>query len=1098
MLHNCYRYPNIDFNEAIYFLIKLKFSMKKLTIIFSLMLFLVGFSYGQRVVKGSVLDTDGVPLIGANVLVPGTTVGTITDFDGSFSISVPSDISTLEFSYTGYDNQIVNISGQDMVTITLAEGQLLDEIVVTAAGIERNSRDVVYANQSVSGEDLLSSPNKNTLEALRGKTAGVRLTTGSGSVGASTRIVLRGEGSLTGDNNALIVVDGIPIDNESTSGGAGTSTTGYADHGNRFNDINPDDIASVTILKGPSATSLYGSRGASGVVLITTKNGGNLKDGNMKIDLNSSFSTQTAYVLLQRQDKFGQGYDNLHFDSGENWSWGPAFDGVVRPWTSPIDTDGDGALEALTRPYSNVDNQLNEFFNRGTTLSNSISLSGNSKGFNYRASYSNVNQDGIVDNTSYKRNTLSLSAGAKLSDRVNTSFNISYANTAQNTAQEGSRAFEGNNAYSMAVQSPVNIPFGELRDYKSPFHDIDGYWGSYSSVNPYYILNEYGNEGNINNFLGNVAVTYNLLPGLDIIGRFGTNVVTTNIDTWTPAFTPATQLIWGDDFSLGTRNSKHSSLGDYTNFFKQNINLDMTALAQYTRALTDDISLDVTAGYNWFQKDSKSLTGTTNGGLVVPGYYNLNNGVQASRSSQFNTEYRIYGLLGNARLGYKNMAFLEYSARNDWSSTLPAANNSFFYNAIGASVIVSDLFDIQSDALSFAKLRGSYGTSGKDAGLYLLQSTYVGNPTIQTLGDFSLFFPLNGQPGFTTGNSIGNPDLRPELTTTFELGADVGLWKDRINVAYTYYSSDHSDQIVQISLPRSSGFTSTVANIGRMTNKGHELTLTLKPLSGIVKNVQWDVFATYARNVNKVEKITDEIDELVVGGPYTPGVSIVAKEGLPFGTYKAQAPKTNDAGQVIVDANTGYPVYTDDEVYLGSFQPDYTASFGTSAKYKGIGFNILFDIKQGGSFVSQTQFFTEFNGTAIHTAEYNREAYVFPNSVIDNGDGTFTPNDIEITEQDYFTNYDPAASTYIVDASYVKLREIGLSYDFPKSLIKKGSIAGATISLFAQNVKFWLPEGNTFADPEINGPALTGNATGIETTQTPPAKSFGVNLKLTF
>lgn len=1069
--------------------------MKKFSLFLSFVLFTMGVSFGQRTVVGQVTDDSGTPLIGATILAKGTDSGTVTDIDGKYSVNVPNGATALEISYTGYDTQEITLGASNVVNVTLAEGITLADVVVTGLGIDRNSRDVVYANQSLSSDELLSSPNKNTLEALRGKAAGVRLTTGSGSVGASTRIVLRGEGSLTGDNNALIVVDGIPIDNESTAQGAQTSTAGYADHGNRFNDINPDDIENVTILKGPSATSLYGSRGASGVVLITTKSGS--KDGQIKVDVNSSYSVEEAYILLQRQDRFGQGFDNSHFDSGENWSWGPAFDGVVRPWTTPIDSDGDGALEALTRPYSAVPNQLQEFFNRGNTATNSISLSGSKGGFGYYMSYSNADQNGILDGTKYKRNTFTFSSNAQLTKRLKANFKVSYANTIQNTAQEGSRAFEGNNAYAMAVQSPVNIPFGELRDYNSPFHNTNGYWGSYSSVNPYFILNEYGNDANINNFLGNASLTYNLLPGLDLVGRIGSNIVSTGIETWTPSFTPATQLVWGDDFGLSTRNSKHTSLGDYVNYRDQNVNLDATALAVYSKSLSSDWDLDVTAGYNLFQRSSNELIGQTTGGLVVPGWYNLSNSVQAARSEQNNTLYRIYGLLGNATLGYKKYAFLELSARNDWSSTLPAENNSFLYGAAGASLIVSDMLDMDSDALNFLKLRASYGTSGKDAGLYLLQSTFTGNPTVQSLGDFSIFFPLNGQPGFTTGNKIGNPTLRPELTATFEIGADVGLFEDRVNLAYTYYSSDHSDQIVEISLPRSSGFTQTVSNIGRMTNKGHEVTLGIKPIAGLVKGLNWEVFGNYARNVNTVETITDDIDELVIGGPYTPGVSLVAKEGLPFGTFKGLAPKTNDAGQIIVGED-GMPLYTDEEVYLGSYQPDYTLGLGTNLSYKGFGFNILFDFRQGGSFVSQTQFFTEFNGTAAHTAEFNREAYVFPNSVIQNADGSFEENTIEITEQDYFTNYDPAASTYIVDASFVKLREIGLSYRLPRNILNKVSISNATVSVFARNVKFWLAEDNIFADPEINGPALNGNASGIETSQTPPARSLGVNLKLSF
>lgn len=1070
--------------------------MKKFLLAFSLMMFTVAMS-AQRTVSGTVTDAGGEALIGASVLVKGTTTGTITDFDGKYSLSVPADGKVLVFSYTGFETTEVELGASNVLDVTLAEGTVLDEIVVTASGLKRNSRDIVYADQTVSSKDLLTTPNKNTLEALRGKAAGVRLSTGSGSVGASTRIVLRGEGSLTGDNNALIVVDGIPIDNTSVSGGDGTLENGYADHGNRFNDINPDDIESVTILKGPSATSLYGSRGASGVVLITTKKGGDGKDGTIKVGVNSSYSVEKAYVLLQRQDRFGQGYDNAHFDSGENWSWGPAFDGVVRPWTSPIDADGDGALEALTRPYSAVDNQLQEFFNLGNTLTNGFYLSGANNGFTYYASYSNTNQNGILENTYYKRNTLTFNASAKLSERLSSNFKVSYANTNQNTAQEGSRAFEGNNPYSMAVQSPVNIPFGELRDYTSPFHDINGYWGSYSSVNPYYILNEYGNEGKINNFLGNASLNYKLMEGLTLTGKFGGNVVNTNIDTWSPSFTPDQQLVWTDDLALATRNTKHSSIGDFTNYSRQAINLDVSTYLNYTKALNADLSLDVTAGYNWFQKSVDRLSGFTNGGLVVNGWYNLSNSVETAQSSEYHSLYRIHGLLGNARLGYKNALFLEYSARNDWSSTLPEANNSFFYQAVGVSAVLTELLEVNSDALSFVKLRASYGTSGKDAGLYLLQSSYIGNPTIVGLGDYTINYPLNGQPGFTTSNKIGNPDLQPELTTTLEVGADIGLFKDRVNVAYTYYHATHSDQIVQISLPRSTGFTQTVSNIGEMINKGHEITLNIKPIEGMVSGLHWDLFGSFAKNINEVTKITDEIDELVIGGPYR-GISIVASEGLPFGTFKAQAPLTNDAGQVIVDPNTGYPLYTAEDEYFGSYQPDFTMSFGSNFEYKGFGFNILFDMKQGGTFYSQTQFYTEFNGTAAHTAVYNREPYVFPNAVYEDADGNMVANDIEITEQGYFTEYDPAASTYLVDASYLKLREIGLSYKLPSKMLKTTPISDVRVSVFAKNVKFWLPEENIFADPEVNGPALTGNAQGIETTQTPPSRSLGVSLNLTF
>ncbi|MFY0713887.1 SusC/RagA family TonB-linked outer membrane protein [Seonamhaeicola sp. NFXS20] len=1062
--------------------------------------FVVHISFAQeKTISGTISDDSGLPLPGATVLVKGTTSGTSSDFDGKYSIKASAG-DVLVFSFVGYTTSEVTVGSSSTINVTMKEDATsLEEVVITALGSSaRNAREVVYANQTLKSEDLLTTPSKNALEALRGKTAGVKLSTGSGSVGASTRIVLRGEGSLTGNNNALIVVDGVAIDNSATRGGEGVSTTGYSDFGNRFNDLNPEDIESITILKGPSATSLYGSRGASGVVLITTKTG---KSGKMKVNYTGSTSMQNAIVLLQRQNKFGQGYDNAHLDSGENWSWGPAFDGVVRPWTSPIDSDGDGSLEALTRPYSAVKNQLKDFFNTGYTNNHNISISGSKEDYTYFVSFGNTDQTGILDNTYYKRNNLTFNSSAKLSDRLKSDFKVSYANVRQNTAQEGSRAFEGNNAYAMAVQSPVNIPFTELRDYTSPFHDIDGYWGSYSSVNPYYILNEYGNEANIDNFLANASLTYDFLNGLSVTGRFGGNLVNTQTDVWTPAFTPATQLVWTDDLGITQRTSKHSSLGDYTNYDSRTLNLDATVLANYNKELSEDFKLTASGGFNFFQREFKSLTGSTVGGLVVDGVYNLSNSVQTPTSSMYRSKYRIYGVLGNATLGYKNAAFLELSARNDWSSTLPAENNSFLYGAVGTSVVFTDLFNIKNDILNYGKIRGSYGTSGKDASIYLLNSYFVGNPSIVDLGDYALFFPKDGVPGFTIGNTIGNPGLKPELTTTYEVGADLGFFNDKVNVAYTYYHSIHDDQIVTINLPRSTGYTNTVSNIGRMENKGHEVTLTLKPLSGVVEGLDLELFGTYSTNDNKVVKITDEQDELTVGSFGFGGsttISLVAKEGLPYGTFKGNDFKYNDDGQVIVDANTGYPVYPDDDVYLGSYQPDYLLSFGANANYKGFGLKVLFDMKEGGLFASQTKYNTNFNGTNVNTTIYDRQPFIFPNSVIDNGDGTYSENTIQITEQNYFTDYDPPVSTMLVDASYVKLREVELSYTVPSKFLEKVFISSARLALFGQNLWYWLPSDNKYADPEVNGPALTGNAQGIETTQTPSSRSLGLNLQLSF
>ncbi len=1077
--------------------------MKKIAFFLSIMFFmgsLIVQAQSKNITGTVTSNEDDQPIPGVSVSVKGTTLGTITNIEGEFELTIPNDAGTLVFSFIGMKNFEMEIGNQSNFNVKMETDVFgIDEVVVTALGSKRNAREVVYATQTVNSEDLLSTPTKNALEGLRGKTAGVKLSTGSGSVGASTRIVLRGESSLTGNNNALIVVDGIAIDNSTSSGGAGTSTTGYSDFGNRFNDLNPNDIESVTILKGPSATSLYGSRGSSGVVLITTKKGS--KGSKMRINYNGSSSMETAIVLLQRQNEYGQGFDNSNLDSGENWSWGPKLDGVVRPWTSPIDSDGDGSLEALTRPYSAVENQLQDFFDTGLTQNHSFDLSGAKEGFTYFASYGNTNQTGILDNTYYKRNNISFNASAQLSEKLRSDFKVSYANVRQNTVQEGSRAFEGNNAYAMAVQSPVNIPFTELKDYNNPFHAMNGYWGSYSSVNPYYILNEYGNEANIDNFLGNASLTYEIMDGLSLTGRFGGNIVTTNTDVWTPPFSPSQQLVWTDNFEIATRDTKHESLGDYTKYTGRTENIDVMAMANYSKSFSEDFTVDASAGYSYFQRKTESLTGATVGGLTVPGVYNLANSVETPSATQYKSKYILYGALANATIGYKNAAFLEFSIRNDWSSTLPAESNSFLYGAVGTSLIITDLFNIESEILNMGKLRASWGTTGKDAGLYLLDSYFVGNPSIVALGDYELFFPKDGIPGFTLGNTIGNPELKPELTTTFEVGTDLGLFKDIVNLSYTYYKSVHADQIVVISLPRSTGYTQTAANIGEMVNNGHELTLSLKPLNRVVNGLDFEMFASYSKNDNEVIKITEDLDELTIGSfGFAAGttVDLVAKEGLPFGTFKGNNFKYNNQGQIIVDPNTGFPVYPDDEQYLGNYQPDYLMSFGINAKYKGFGLRVLLDMKEGGKFASETKYNTEFNGTNVNTTIYNRQPFIIPNTVIENEDGSYSENTIPITEQEMFTNYDVPVITQLIDASYLKLREVELSYTLPKKYLSKTFIADARLSLYGKNLWYWLPSENKYADPEVNGPSLTGNAQGIETTQTPSSRSLGVNLHLSF
>jgi TonB-linked SusC/RagA family outer membrane protein len=1058
----------------------------------------------ERTVTGRITSAeDGSAIPGVNVVVKGTTTGTVSDANGSYSINAPGD-GTLVFTFIGLASQEVAVGGRTSIDVQMAQDvQQLTEVVVTALGTNQNAREVTYANQTVKGESLLSTPQKNALEALRGKAAGVQITTGSGSVGASTRIVLRGEASLTGNNNALIVVDGIPVNNASSIGGAQSNESGFADFGNRFNDLDPNNIESVTILKGPSATSLYGSRGASGVVVITTKSG---KKGKMSVNLNSTTSVERAYILTQRQDRFTQGILNpdgsTTRDSGENFSWGPKFDGVVRPWTSPVDADGDGDLEWLSRPDSPVEDQLQNFFRLGRTFNNSLSLQGGDDRFTYFTSYSNTAQTGVMDNTDYNRNNFLVNTTAKLNEKISAGINVSYSSVKQNTAQEGARAFEGQNPYASALQAPANIDYNELRNYNSPFHSFTGYYGSYA-INPYFILNEYTNYAKINNIQTTFNLSYQPIKNLTLSTRFGINFVSLDRKISVPQYEYADHYFWSDNLVLTPRGERQSSTGSHSERLDDTRQVDWTTTATYTRELTDKLKMDLTGGLNIFDVDRRIIDGATVGGFVVPGVYNIANSKEKPFASQNHQARRFVGLFGDLNFGWDDKLFLKYTARNDWSSTLPVDNQSFFYHAIGASAMIGDYLGLEDSNVDMLKLRTSYGTSGKDADLYQLASLYGVNPVIVDFDGadettYQLNTPLNGQTAISKNNLIGNNSLKPEKTKTFEIGADVSLLGNRLELSYTYYNALSTQQIFLAELPRSSGYASTPINIGEMENKGHEVNLTAKPVK-LSNSFTWTVNLAWSKNMNKVLKVSDEADEFTI---FDTGrdVSQRAVVGKPFGVWYGNRQLMTASGQPIVNAQ-GNRAYSTEITPLGNVQPDWRGSIVSTFEFKGFRLSGLLDIKHGGTIFSTTKFYTEFNGTAVTTTLHDRQNFVIPNSVVENlddegnGNGTYSPNTTAIDAYSYFN--DQNGSEHLIDGGYVKLREVSLGYQLPRSIISKARLQNVRLNFFVKNPKFWLPSQNVFGDPEVNGPTGPTNAQGIESSQVPTQRSYGFNLNIT-
>ena len=1104
--------------------------MKQLLTTLLLVLAVCGSLMAQRKISGTVSGDDGETLIGATVAIKGAAKGTLTDVTGKYSLEVPNGATTLVVSYTGYKTQELSIGVSNAMDVVLESGTNLNEVVITATGLTRNKSDVVYANQTVSSEDLNSVTNKSVLNALQGKVAGVKISSGSGAVGASTRIVLRGETSLTQGNNALIVVDGIPVNNSAASAGSGSETvagaTGkagdrdnYVDFGNRGNDINPDDIESVTVLKGPAATTLYGSRGGSGVILITTKKG--KANDKPRISFSSSYSVEEAYILYKNQERFGSGYatcggcgGGINIFMGENFAWGSEFNGEMIPWTAvPADADGNlvplnnGKIDQLVRPYSAIKNNVQSFFDIGNTARNSLSISGGTDKYTYYVSYTNFNNDGIVHNTKLNKHNLLLNVGSQFSTKLRSDFSMSYSKLNQRGATEGGYPFgysSGTPAMAFATQTPSNIPFTELRDYNSPYHDFKGFYGQYS-INPYYILDKQEVKNSVDNIVSSVSLSFSPIPSLTFVGKVSTNFITSNVTEKNPKFRYERALSWSDgelsDFE-SPRSGSTFSLGSYKEGTNRIINLIYDAYGTFSKQLSDDFKLTTTLGFNSIDNSNRYVGGLTVGGLVIPEFYDLSNSTQTPRSSAYSSMYRIFGVYSNTSVGYKNWLFAEYSARNDWSSTLPVGNRSFFYQGGGLSIVPSNLSNFEAGPLSFLKFRAGLGSAGKDAPLYRLNSFFGFNPGILVgLGDdYDIRFPFNGVAGARRLNIIGNPDLKPELSVTSEAGIDLGFFKGRIELEYTYYHINSKDQIVDANIPWSSGYSLVPLNIGRMVNSGHELAFRLNPVK--TKMFDWRLYGSWSKNKNVVKEIIKndiDNDELTIISNFLHfaghgDLNLIAAEGLPFGTFKGTTFEYDPQGRIIVDAQ-GNPKHSAESQYLGSYQPDFLASLGTELMInKRLSIRALLDGKKGGLFYSGTKLSTENNGTAITTLLNDRQPFVVENSVQEDGSGGYVVNTTETDAYHYF--HDQVASTYLLDASYLKLREVAVSYSIPTG--KMGAFKSITVGVFAKNLKYWVAKENTFADPEVGGVGGASDAVGLETTTTPTAKSFGAELRLNF
>lgn len=1056
----------------------------------------------ERTITGTVTSSDDRQTIpGASVKERGTTNGASTDPNGKFALRITSANPVLEFSFLGYKTQSITVGASNVINVVLQpDAQTLGEVVVTANAIRREKRTLGYSAPSISSEELTQGENPNLLNSLTGRVAGANITTTANTPGSSSRIVLRGGSSIAGNNQALIVVDGVPIDNSSVIGGGSLSSV---DFGNRGNDINPDDIESVTVLKGPGATALYGSRASNGALIITTKSGKRAE--KMEITFNTSNSFSSILKLPDFQNEYGQGYlvdvdanGNGIFESDpkENWSWGAPFNGQMQPWGQEIDG------VRLQKPYSAVKNNIRDFFTTGFSTDNNLGFSGGGDKTTFYLGLNSVNSNSIYpgDKDTYNRYNVRFNGTAEFSNKFDAGVSFTYSRINSNQVGGGQG---GSSVYNNVLQTPRDIPLQDLKDLDNKYYgygftdqngvrrnDLYGYYGAYT-MNPYWVLENYDNFNDVSRVTGNFNVGYKPTSWLNVRERVGIDTYTDRRRLLAPKynFAPADEA-GNYDASANSQISNGSYQIDQFNVSELVHDLMITG----THKFNEDFEASLMLGNNIRQRFTNSNSTSTNasGGLVVPGWYNLaNSNGPVDVISDFISKRRLIGVYADLNLSFKNMLFLEVTARNDWSSTLPTNNNSFFYPSASLSFLFSEVLKESSIAkvLNYGKLRTSYAQVGNDTDPYQLLTVFNRG---EILGGFgSTTFPFGNVAALMAGSTIGNADLKPEKTNSFEIGTDLGFFANRLTVDFSYYANKSRNQILSIPIPSSTGYGFSVVNAGEIRNNGVELSLRGTPIK--TANFSWELFGTYTKNNSKVVELMPGIDQVTLGG--FSGMSIVAAVGRPYGEFYAVTNATDAQGRTIVDQNTGLPIPTADAQYLGSYNPDYQASLGTNLKYKNVVLTALFDTRQGGVFYSRTKDIMGFNGTSAESGG-QRVGAIFPNSVYLDANGNSVVNTTATyNKQDYFP--DMQAGQNVVDASYIKLRSMSLAYQFSKNQLKNTKLGGLSIGVFGNNLFIWTPKSNQFADPEVNSTGA-GNAQGFDFTAQPSVRNYGVNLRVSF
>lgn len=1026
-------------------------------------------------VSGKITDAQtGDALPGVNVSVKGTSKGATSDANGNFKISISEKDAVLLFSFVGFTSQEVPIKGRNHLNVQLSEdNKYLNEVVVTALGIKREEKALGYSTQKLDGSAVTDAPSNNFMNALSGKVAGLNLTKTDGPMGSS-RVTLRGESILDFNSpGALIVVDGEPINTSFQGVGHGAYLGGDSpiDFGSALTDIDPNNIESINVLKGPAASALYGSRAGNGAIIITTKSASKDKKG-LGVSFNSYVSVDQVNRWPDYQYQYGQGTAGQNYYSygttadgagtqSTSSAWGPKFDGQsFYQYDSPRDANGAFIERTPWKPYT--DNRKN-FFEQGVTLSNNISITNVKDKSNTRLSLSQMKNNWILPNTGYERISLGFSNNSQISAKLSTAAKVNYYNKFSDNLP--STGYNNQSImYFIAFQNP-NVNLDWYQPYWLPGKEGLEQNHPFSSLidNPYLIVYEMLNKSSRHNVTGTMSATYNILKGLDLTVRTG--------------------LDMGYEFRSQQRpkNTQKFQAGMYRQQNVFNLESNSDFLLKYKLPLEKTWQVTTSFGGN-ILKQSQKFTNQLADRLVIPGVYNLANSEQLPLTQSDRAEKRINSLYGFVNLGYKDFAFLDVTGRNDWSSTLPKQNNSFFYPSATLSLVLSQMTNMPN-WISYGKIRGAYASVGYDArlGTYNLEKIY-------NSGTF---------PGeLESPNVIANPNLKPQRNNSFEAGTEWRFFKNRLSLDATVYEQTTIDQILYAPVEYASGYSSSLINMGKVVNKGVELTLNGNPVKNYA-GFSWDVTVNWSMNRNKVLELNNETGSVILAKYVGSRVTVEAREGQPLGTIYGLGFKRSPEGQIVFDKD-GYPVLTDQFVNLGNTNPDWRGSISNNFKYKNWSLSVLFDIRQGGRIFSLTNSILGEQGknTATLAGRYDG---IIGQGVTLNADGQYVPNTTKATNivtyyNKWYGRDNVEANTF--DASFVKLREARLAYTIPTKVLRKTFLRTASIGVYGRDLFVW----STFPafDPETS---TLDNATitpGLEVGQFPSTRTMGANLTISF